>query len=75
MTVISLLVVIIVSLESVLHYREQWKNIRFTEQLLGHELDDFQTRSGLDKGLVATVAPGASSSASRPRSRRRTRRH
>jgi len=55
-TVISLLVVIIVSLESVLHYREQWKNYRSTEQLLGHELVYFQTRVGPYKGLAATVA-------------------
>ncbi|HEY1767836.1 MAG TPA: DUF4231 domain-containing protein [Terracidiphilus sp.] len=36
-TLISLLVVISLSLESVFHYREQWKNYRSTEQLLGHE--------------------------------------
>jgi hypothetical protein len=36
-TLVSLLVAIAVSLESVLHYREQWKNYRSTEQLLGHE--------------------------------------
>ena len=36
-TLISLLVVTLVSLESVFHYREQWKNYRSTEQLLGHE--------------------------------------
>jgi hypothetical protein len=36
-TVLSLLVVTAVSLESVLHYREQWKNYRSTEQQLGHE--------------------------------------
>lgn len=35
-TVISLLVVVFVSLESVFHYREQWKNYRSTEQSLGH---------------------------------------
>lgn len=43
-TVISLLVVIAVSLESVFHYREQWKNYRSTEQLLGHEKFLFRTR-------------------------------
>jgi hypothetical protein len=36
-TLTSLLVVIFISLESVLHYREQWKNYRSTEQQLGHE--------------------------------------
>lgn len=55
-TVISLLVVIIVSLESVLHYREQWKNYRSTEQLLGHELVYFQTRVGPYKGMPPTAA-------------------
>jgi len=44
-TVISLLVVVTVSLESVFHYREQWKNYRSTEQLLGHEL--FRYRGGI----------------------------
>jgi hypothetical protein len=48
-TVISLLVVISVSLESVFHYREQWKNYRSTEQLLGHETIAF-------KAGVPTVA-------------------
>jgi hypothetical protein len=46
-TAASLLVVISVSLESVLHYREQWKNYRSTEQLLGHESIAFQTRTGI----------------------------
>jgi hypothetical protein len=45
-TVISLLVVVMVSLESVFHYREQWKNYRSTEQLLGHEQFEFLTRVG-----------------------------
>ncbi len=45
-TVISLLVVIVVSLESVIHYREQWKNYRSTEQLLGHEKFLFRSRVG-----------------------------
>jgi hypothetical protein len=46
LTVISLLVVIAVSLESVFHYREQWKNYRSTEQLLGHEEFLFRSRVG-----------------------------
>jgi len=50
-TIISLLVVIVVSLESVFHYREQWKNYRSTEQLLGHESFPFRSRVGRYKGL------------------------
>lgn len=50
-TVISLLVVIAVSLESVFHYREQWKNYRSTEQLLGHEKFLFRSRVGRYHGL------------------------
>ena len=45
-TSISLLVVVFVSLESVLHYREQWKNYRSTEQYLGHEVVYFENRAG-----------------------------
>jgi hypothetical protein len=50
-TVISLAVVIVVSLESVFHYREQWKNYRSTEQLLGHEKFLFRSRVGKYRGL------------------------
>jgi len=50
-TVISLLVVVFVSLESVFHYREQWKNYRSTEQLLGHEQFLFQAKVGRYKGM------------------------
>lgn len=50
-TVISLLVVICVSLETVFHYREQWKNYRSTEQLLGHETFLFQARIGRYRDL------------------------
>ena len=50
-TLISLLVVIAVSLESVFHYREQWKNYRSTEQLLGHEKFLFRARVGRYQGL------------------------
>lgn len=50
-TVISLLVVIVVSLESVFHYREQWKNYRSTEQHLGHEKFLFRSRVGFYRGL------------------------
>ena len=45
-TLISLLVVVSVSLESVLHYREQWKNYRSTEQLLGHEVVAYKAAVG-----------------------------
>ncbi|MEV8627659.1 DUF4231 domain-containing protein [Streptomyces sp. NPDC051079] len=45
-TVLSLVVVASVSLESVYRYREQWKNYRSTEQLLGHERVYFAARVG-----------------------------
>ncbi|MFJ7069498.1 DUF4231 domain-containing protein [Streptomyces sp. NPDC101115] len=45
-TVLSLVVVASVSLESVYRYREQWKNYRSTEQLLGHERVYFSARVG-----------------------------
>ncbi|MFJ6212160.1 DUF4231 domain-containing protein [Streptomyces sp. NPDC092296] len=45
-TLLSLVVVASVSLESVYRYREQWKNYRSTEQLLGHERVYFQTGVG-----------------------------
>jgi hypothetical protein len=50
-TIISLCVVISLSLESVFHYREQWKNYRSTEQLLGHEKFFFRTRVGRYHGV------------------------
>jgi hypothetical protein len=50
-TITSLFVVVAVSLESVFHYREQWKNYRSTEQLLGHEQFEFIARVGAYKGL------------------------
>lgn len=50
-TLISLMVVTLVSLESVYHYREQWKNYRSTEQALGHELFHYKTRTGVYEGL------------------------
>ena len=48
---ISLGVVIFLSLESVFHYREQWKNYRSTEQLLGHEKFLFRSRVGRYHGV------------------------
>lgn len=55
-TIVSLLVVISVSLETVLHYREQWKNYRSTEQQLGHEQMMYLNRVGRYKGLGAQEA-------------------
>jgi hypothetical protein len=55
-TIISLLVVITVSLESVFHYREQWKNYRSTEQYLGHERFLFETRVGPYAGVESELA-------------------
>lgn len=45
-TICSLIVVILVSLEGILHYRELWKNYRSTEQFLGRELVCFETKTG-----------------------------
>ncbi|MFF0432396.1 DUF4231 domain-containing protein [Streptomyces sp. NPDC004327] len=49
-TVLSLVVVASVSLESVYRFREQWKNYRSTEQLLGHERVYFAARVGPYQG-------------------------
>jgi len=45
-TIISLMVVLLVSLESVYHFREQWTNYRSTEQNLRNEYFLFTTKSG-----------------------------
>jgi hypothetical protein len=50
-TAISLFVVVAVSLESVFHYGEQWKNYRSTEQRLGHEQYQFLAKIGVYKAL------------------------
>ncbi|MFD8726152.1 DUF4231 domain-containing protein [Streptomyces sp. NPDC059629] len=55
-TVLSLIVVGSVSLESVYRYREQWKNYRSTEQLLGHERIYFETKVGPYAGLSESEA-------------------
>ncbi|MER7836223.1 DUF4231 domain-containing protein [Streptomyces sp. NPDC096040] len=55
-TVLSLIVVGSVSLESVYRYREQWKNYRSTEQLLGHERVYFETKVGPYSGLTESEA-------------------
>jgi hypothetical protein len=48
--------VISVSLESVLHYREQWKNYRSTEQFIGHEVMAYRTAVGQYRNLDAERA-------------------
>lgn len=45
-SIISLIVVACAALESVYHYREQWKNYRSTEQFLGREQVFFLTGEG-----------------------------
>jgi len=45
-TIVSLIVVVFVSLETVFHFREQWKNYRATEQLLAKEYFNFVTAEG-----------------------------
>ncbi|RDV11032.1 DUF4231 domain-containing protein [Arthrobacter sp. RT-1] len=55
-TTISLGVVALVSLESVYHYREQWKNYRSTEQYLGHEAIYFANAVGVYKDLDNAAA-------------------
>ena len=55
-TIVSLIVVIFVSLESVFHYREQWKNYRSTEQMITHERFLFLSRVGPYSTLEDTKA-------------------
>ena len=45
-TAVSLVVMILISLESVFHFREQWKNYRSTEQWLAKEYFNFVTGEG-----------------------------
>lgn len=45
-TLLSLIVVLSVSLESVFHFGDQWKNYRSSEQFLNRELFLFRTREG-----------------------------
>ena len=45
-TLTSLMVVVFISLESVFHFREQWKNYRATEQLLAKEYFNFVSAEG-----------------------------
>jgi len=46
-TVVSTIVVLLVSLESVFHYREQWINYRSTEQFLRREYFLFTAKEGV----------------------------
>ena len=55
-TVVSLGVVILVSLESVLHYGDQRKNYRTTEQFLTREKMLFRTGDGPYRGLKKEAA-------------------
>ena len=55
-TFISLVVVILVSLEGVYHYRDQWKNFRSTEQYIGTEKILFLTCEGPYRNLEAKEA-------------------
>ena len=52
-TVLSTLVVLLVSLESVFHYREQWVNYRSTEQFLRREYFLFTAKEGVYTDLRA----------------------
>lgn len=49
-TVISFLVVVVVSLEKVFHFRDRWKNYQTTEESLRKELYLVETKSGKYKG-------------------------
>lgn len=55
-TAISLMVVALVSLESVFHYREQWINYRATEQLLAKEYFNFVAGEGHYRGMKESNA-------------------
>jgi len=45
-TLLSVLVIVFISLESVFHFREQWKNYRTTDQLLSKEYFNYVTADG-----------------------------
>ena len=55
-TLISLTVVTLVSLESVLHFGDQWKNYRSTEQFVAQEYFCFTAGDGEYKGLGESQA-------------------
>ncbi|MFV2061619.1 MAG: DUF4231 domain-containing protein [Gammaproteobacteria bacterium] len=50
-TLLSVLVVVFISLESVFHFREQWKNYRTTDQLLSREYFSYATADGAYRDL------------------------
>jgi hypothetical protein len=51
-TVLSLVVVVLVSLESVFHFGDQWRNYRSTEQFIAQEYFYFTTGDGPYKGMA-----------------------
>ena len=55
-TVISLMVSIVVALDSVYHFGDQWRNYRSTEQFLSREKFLFQTGEGPYKDVDADRA-------------------
>lgn len=55
-TVIGLIVALLVSLEGVLHHREQWQNYRTTEQYLRAQRSLFENGVGEYDGLDADAA-------------------
>lgn len=55
-TGVSLLVLLLLSLESVFHYREQWKNYRSTEQTLEKEYFNFVAAEGAYRGMDEKAA-------------------
>ncbi|MFT3850956.1 MAG: DUF4231 domain-containing protein [Propionivibrio sp.] len=55
-SVVSLVVAVCVALESVYHFREQWKNYRSTEQFLGRERVLFLTGEGGYKEFTSARA-------------------
>jgi hypothetical protein len=55
-TALSLIVVVFVSLESVFHFGDQWKNYRSTEQFISQEYFYFTSGDGPYKGLTSDKA-------------------
>ncbi len=50
-TIASLLVLLLLALENVFRYQEQWKNYRTTEQFMGHERFRFEAGIGVYDGM------------------------
>jgi hypothetical protein len=57
-TVVGIIVAVLITLEGVFHWGDQWKNFRSTEQLLGREKVFFYTRRGPYRGLSEEDAFG-----------------